>query len=132
MAPALMNLLGSTAARSKATANEGGVLVVIGTDAGGLAGLAPSRLELLRGAQLLVAPKRLLAEVAPWWHAEQEAGRVPAQGSCPELLASDRPDQIVGPVAAALAAGRPAVLLASGDPLWFGIGRVLLQHFAPG
>ncbi|MCX5941396.1 MAG: precorrin-6y C5,15-methyltransferase (decarboxylating) subunit CbiE [Cyanobium sp. LacPavin_0818_WC50_MAG_67_9] len=29
----------------------------------------------------------------------------------------------------ALAAGRPAVLLASGDPLWFGIGRLLLQRF---
>ena len=131
MAPALMNLLGSTAARSKATANEGGVLVVIGTDAGGLAGLAPSRLELLRGAQLLVAPKRLLEEVAPWWQAEQMAGRISAASSCPELLASDRPDQIVGPVGEALVAGRPAVLLASGDPLWFGIGRVLLQHFAP-
>jgi precorrin-6B C5,15-methyltransferase / cobalt-precorrin-6B C5,C15-methyltransferase len=132
MAPALMNLLGSTAARSKATANEGGVLVVIGTDAGGLAGLAPSRLELLRGAQLLVAPKRLLEEVAHWWQAEQMAGRISAASSCPELLASDRPDQIVGPVGEALVAGRPAVLLASGDPLWFGIGRVLLQHFAPG
>ena len=126
------NLLGSTAAPSTATAKEGGVLAVIGTDAGGLAGLAPSRLELLRGAQLLVAPTRLLAEVAPWWQAEQAAARVPAQGSCPELLASDRPDQIVGPVGEALAAGRSAVLLASGDPLWFGIGRLLLLHFSPG
>ena len=126
MASAAINLLGSTAAGS-----EGGVLEVIGTDAGGLAGLTPSSLERLRGAQLLVAPKRLLAELAPWWQAEQAAGRVPAQGSCPELLAGDRPEQIVGPLGDALAAGRPAVLLASGDPLWFGIGRVLLQHFAP-
>ena len=107
------------------------MLEVIGTDAGGLAGLTPSSLERLRGAQLVVAPKRLLAELAPWWQAEQAAGRVPAQGSCPELLAGDRPEQIVGPLGDALAAGRPAVLLASGDPLWFGIGRVLLQHFAP-
>ena len=107
------------------------MLEVIGTDAGGLAGLTPSSLERLRGAQLLVAPKRLLAELAPWWQAEQAAGRVPAQCSCPELLAGDRPEQIVGPLGDALAAGRPAVLLASGDPLWFGIGRVLLQHFAP-
>jgi precorrin-6Y C5,15-methyltransferase (decarboxylating) len=28
----------------------------------------------------------------------------------------------------ALVAGQPAVLLASGDPLWFGIGRLLIQH----
>ena len=66
-----MNLLGSSAARSTASGIEGGVLVVIGTDAGGLAGLAPSRLEWLRGAQLLLAPKRLLAEVVSWWQAEQ-------------------------------------------------------------
>jgi precorrin-6Y C5,15-methyltransferase (decarboxylating) len=31
----------------------------------------------------------------------------------------------------ALAAGRQAVLLASGDPLWFGIGRLLLQRLGP-
>jgi len=132
MASAFMNLLGSTTSRSTVAGSEGGVLVVIGTDAGGLAGLAPSRLEPLRGAQLLVAPTRLLAEVAPWWRAEQAAGRIAEASSCPELLSSDRPEQIVGPVGEALAAGRPAVLLASGDPLWFGIGRVLLQHFAPG
>ena len=132
MAPAAINLLGSTAIGSTAAASEGGVLEVIGTDAGGLAGLAPSSLELLRGAQLLLAPPRLLAELAPWRQAEQAAGRVPTQGPGPELLASDRPEQILGPLADALAAGRPAVLLASGDPLWFGIGRVLLQHFAPG
>ena len=132
MAPAAINLLGSTAARSTATANQGEVLAVIGADAGGVAGLAPRSLELLRSAQLLLAPTRLLAELGPWWQAEQAAGRVPDQSPCPELLASDRPEQIVGPVGDALAAGRSAVLLASGDPLWFGIGRVLLQHFAPG
>jgi len=76
MAPVATNPLGSTAARSTATAKEGGVLVVIGTDAGGLAGLAPSRLELLRGAQLLVAPKRRVAEVASWWQAELASGRI--------------------------------------------------------
>ena len=131
MAPVASNLLGSTAARSTATTKKGGVLVVIGADAGGLAGLAPSRLELLRGAQLLLAPKRLLTELAPWWQAEQAAGLISAAIPCPKLLASDRPDQIVGPVGEALAAGRPAVLLASGDPRWFGIGRVLLPPIAP-
>jgi len=105
------------------------VLEVIGTDAGGLAGLAPRSLELVRRAGLVLAPARLLGELEPWWRAEQAAGRIPAECPCPQLLASDRPEQIVGPVEDALAAGRPAVLLASGDPLWFGIGRLLLQHF---
>ena len=102
---------------------------VVGTDAGGLASLALPSLALVRAAQLLLAPQRLLTELAPWWQDEQGAGRIPAGSPCPQLLASDRPEQIFGPLQQALAAGRPAVLLASGDPLWFGIGRLLLQRF---
>jgi len=107
------------------------VLEVIGTDAGGLAGLAPRSLELVRRAGLVVASSRLLGELEPWWRAEQEAGRIPAGSPCPQRLTSDRPDQLFEPVEDALAAGRPAVLLASGDPLWFGIGRLLLLRFGP-
>ena len=107
------------------------MLEVIGTDAGGLAGLAPRSLELVRRAGLVVASSRLLGELEPWWRAEQEAGRIPAGSPCPQLLTSDRPDQLFEPVEDALAAGRPAVLLASGDPLWFGIGRLLLLRFGP-
>jgi len=105
------------------------VLEVIGTDAGGLAGLAPRSLELVRRAGLVVASSRLLGELEPWWRAEQEAGRIPAGSPCPQRLTSDRPEQLFEPVEDALAAGRPAVLLASGDPLWFGIGRLLLLRF---
>jgi len=105
------------------------VLEVIGTDAGGVAALPAPSLALVRAAQLLLAPQRLLAELGPWWQEEQGAGRIPAGNPCPQLLASDRPEQIFGPLEQALAAGRPAVLLASGDPLWFGIGRLLLQRF---
>ncbi|WP_225867666.1 precorrin-6y C5,15-methyltransferase (decarboxylating) subunit CbiE [Cyanobium sp. NIES-981] len=105
------------------------MLEVIGTDAAGVAGLAPRSLALLRQARLVLAPARLLADLAPWWQEEQAAGRVPAGSEGPELLASDRPELIHGPLEQAFAAGRPAVLLASGDPLWFGIGRLLLQRF---
>ena len=105
--------------------------MVIGTDAGGLSGLPAPSLALVRSAALLLAPQRLLAELVPWWRQEQAAGRIPREQCCPELLASDRPEQILGPLEQALAAARPAVLLASGDPLWFGIGRLLLQHFGP-
>lgn len=102
---------------------------MIGTDAGGLAALAPGALELVRQAHLVVAPTRLLGQLAPWWQEEQFAGRIPAGTPCPALLASDRPEQIYGPLEQALASGEPAVLLASGDPLWFGIGRLLLNRF---
>jgi precorrin-6B C5,15-methyltransferase / cobalt-precorrin-6B C5,C15-methyltransferase len=104
-------------------------LEVVGTDAGGVAALPARSLALVRAAQLLLAPQRLLAELVPWWQEEQGAGRIPAGSPCPQLLASDQPEQIFGPLEQALAAGRPAVLLASGDPLWFGIGRLLLQRF---
>ncbi len=120
------NTLGSTVA-----ASESGVLAVIGTDAGGVAGLPAPSLGLLREALLVVAPARLLPQLAPWWQAEQAAGRVPAASPCPELLASDKPEHIFGPLGEALASGHRAVLLASGDPLWFGIGRLLLQVFPP-
>lgn len=116
---------------SAVATSEAGVLAVIGTDAGGLAGLPAASLALLRNARLVVAPARLLPELVPWWQAEQAAGRLSAAMPCPELLASDKPERIVAPLGEALAAGRPAVLLASGDPLWFGIGRLLLQLFPP-
>ncbi|MCT0223838.1 precorrin-6y C5,15-methyltransferase (decarboxylating) subunit CbiE [Synechococcus sp. CS-1328] len=117
--------------RSVPAGIQQGVLDVIGTDAAGVSGLPPRSLALVRGARLVLAPARLLGELAPWWQQEQAAGRVPAGLECPELLASDRPEQIHRPIEQALATGRPAVLLASGDPLWFGIGRILLQHFSP-
>ena len=98
-------------------------LHVIGTDAGGVASLAPAQLALLSRAQLVAAPSRLLEAVAAL-EAEPAAGAV-------QLLASDRPELVMAPLRAALAEGRPAVLLASGDPLWFGIGRLLLLEFPP-
>jgi precorrin-6Y C5,15-methyltransferase (decarboxylating) len=107
------------------------VVTVIGTDASGLAGLPAPSLALVRAADVLLAPRRLLAELELCWRQEQAAGRIPAAQPCPQLLASDRPEQIFAPLEQALAAGRSAVLLASGDPLWFGIGRLLLQQFGP-
>ncbi|MCX5930545.1 MAG: precorrin-6y C5,15-methyltransferase (decarboxylating) subunit CbiE [Cyanobacteria bacterium] len=97
-------------------------LEVIGTDAAGLASLPASAAALVRQAQLLAAPARLLPELC-----QALAGAA----SPPQLIASDRPEQLFPQLEQALAAGQAVVLLASGDPLWFGIGRLLLQHFSP-
>jgi len=97
---------------------EGSLLEVLGTDAAGLAGLSRHWQDRIRQADLVAAPRRLLADVEAW------RGEAPT----PELLASDRPADLLPRLERALAADERVVLLASGDPLWFGIGRLLLQH----
>ena len=104
-------------------------IAVIGTDAGGLASLAAPALALLAQADLVAAPRRLVAELAPWWDLEQAAGRVEVGKPCPNLVATDQPETAFSQLEAARATGQRAVVLASGDPLWFGIGRLLLQRF---
>ena len=88
---------------------------VIGTDAAGVAALPAPLQQLVHQAQLLAAPSRLLAVL-------------PA-GTSAATVSTDRPQQAFEPLRQALAMGQPAVVLASGDPLWFGIGRLLLQQF---
>ena len=106
-------------------------IAVIGTDAGGLASLPARALALLAQATLVAAPKRLLAELPPWWERQQAAGRRQISQPCPTLVATDQPEAAFSQLEAARAAGQRAVVLASGDPLWFGIGRLLLQRFGP-
>jgi precorrin-6Y C5,15-methyltransferase (decarboxylating) len=98
---------------------DGSLLQVLGTDAAGIAGLSRHWQEVILRADLVAAPRRLQADL--------EALRDGA--SEPRLLASDRPRELMPHLRQALAEGRRVVLLASGDPLWFGIGRLLLEHF---
>jgi precorrin-6Y C5,15-methyltransferase (decarboxylating) len=90
------------------------MLHVIGTTAAGLSGLASAQRHLLDGAAVIAAPSRL--------HHELPASAL--------LLNTDQPQAAIEALALEMAAGCSAVLLASGDPLWFGIGRLLLQHFS--
>jgi len=87
---------------------------VVGCDAAGIDGLAPPLRRLVDQAQLLAAPARLLAQL---------------EAACPavERIASDQPAPLLERLQQACAAGQAVVVLASGDPLWFGIGRLLLQ-----
>jgi precorrin-6Y C5,15-methyltransferase (decarboxylating) len=92
----------------------------VGTDASGLAGLSAPWRSAVERADLVAAPERLLPDLGQWL-----AGRP----SAPELLASDRPAELLPALEQALAAQQRVILLASGDPLWFGLGRLLLQRF---
>ncbi|MFM7676291.1 MAG: precorrin-6y C5,15-methyltransferase (decarboxylating) subunit CbiE [Synechococcus sp.] len=94
---------------------------VVGTDAGGVATLPAAVQALVRQADRVAAPQRLLPELRAWL--ESVAATPP-----PELLASDRPGELLPLLRQGLAEGRHQVVLASGDPLWFGIGRLLREQ----
>lgn len=95
------------------------MIEVIGTDAGAPATLPVQHQQRLRQAQLIAAPKRFHPALRAW-----------AGDSLPELLASDQP-QVLLERLGSLAPEAAAVVLASGDPLWFGIGRLLLEGLPP-
>ena len=91
------------------------MIEVIGTDAGAPASLPPAHQQLLRQAALVAAPRRLHEAIQAW---------VGERG--PTLIASDQPEPLLEQLRR-LHPDDPAVVLASGDPLWFGIGRLLLD-----
>ncbi len=92
-------------------------LDVIGIGADGAASLGAPLLKLIGEAHLVVGGARHLKLVADLAQGEAVPWSSPIQTTMQRLKAQrGRP---------------PAVVLASGDPLWFGIGRLLLEHFQP-
>ena len=98
-----------------------GPIQVIGTDASGLNGLGAQQRQWIAQAEVLAAPARLLAELPP--------GLAAADGGGVALVATDQPAALYEHLQQALDTGLRVVVLASGDPLWFGIGRLLLARF---
>ena len=89
---------------------------VIGTDAGAPASLPAPQQTLLRAAAVIAAPQRLQAALQDW-----------LGGALPELISSDDPRALVDSLQT-WRAEEPVVVLASGDPLWFGLGRILCDR----
>jgi precorrin-6Y C5,15-methyltransferase (decarboxylating) len=85
---------------------------VIGTDAGAPASLPTAQQQLIREADLIAAPRRLQPALIAWLQRPQK------------LIDSDDPRHLVEALQD-LDATASVVVLASGDPLWFGIGRIL-------
>ena len=90
---------------------------VIGTDAGAPGTLPPADQRLVQQAHLVAAPKRLLPALQQW------------PGCPPNMrwIASDDPIALSDALQQ-LEPDQQAVVLASGDPLWFGIGRILIER----
>ncbi|MBN89823.1 MAG: bifunctional cobalt-precorrin-7 (C(5))-methyltransferase/cobalt-precorrin-6B (C(15))-methyltransferase [Synechococcus sp. RS344] len=89
---------------------------VIGTDAGAPASLPAPQQTLLRADTVIAAPQRLQAALQDW-----------LGDAKPELLSSDDPRALVDSLQPR-AADQAVVVLASGDPLWFGLGRILCDR----
>jgi precorrin-6Y C5,15-methyltransferase (decarboxylating) len=98
---------------------------VIGCDGSGFNSLTHAWQEALSQADLVVAPARLLDDL------KRQVTALSA-GDGPAFLASDGLSPLLGRLSQALERRESVIVLASGDPLWFGIGRLLLQHLPPG
>ena len=88
---------------------------VIGTDAGAPASMPEAQQQLLRAATHIAAPRRLQAAVRSWL------------GYDAALICSDDPRELAKTLDA-MDERDAVVVLASGDPLWFGIGRMLCDR----
>ena len=89
-------------------------LAVIGIGEDGLAGLSAAARTLVETAETLVGGERHLAMVPP--------------GAAERLLWARPLTDTIGAIAARR--GSRVTVLASGDPLWYGVGAVLARHFA--
>ncbi|MFO1056777.1 MAG: precorrin-6y C5,15-methyltransferase (decarboxylating) subunit CbiE [Dongiaceae bacterium] len=91
-------------------------LAVVGLGEDGLAGLSPAARDLIDRAELLVGGARHLALV-PEGGAERRGWAMPLSRTVDEILAWR---------------GRRVVVLASGDPMWFGVGVTLARRIPHG
>ena len=92
-------------------------LTIIGLGEDGLNGLTPASHAALNSAEIIMGPPRHLSLLPGDVPGERIEWPVPFADGIPHLLALK---------------GRNVVVLASGDPFWFGAGSVLARHLAPG
>ena len=80
--------------------------------------MAAAQRQLLSSCDCLLAPRRLLEQLKPRPHR-------------PEIHSMDPLDATLAWLTQRYQQDKHCVVLTSGDPLWFGLGRVLLQRFPP-
>lgn len=80
--------------------------------------MAASQRQLLRRCDCLLAPRRMLEQLQPRSNTQEMHSMEPLDAALAWLTQRHRQ-------------GKHCVVLTSGDPLWFGLGRVLLQRFPP-
>ncbi len=96
---------------------SGQPITVIGLSAGGPADLSPRQLARVAAATVLMGGARQLG------YFPEFAGET--------ITVTGPLDAVLERLRQAVAAGHTVVVLASGDPLFYGIGGLLRRHFAP-
>ncbi len=92
---------------------------VIGIDASGFNGLSISQTELILQAKKIAGPERVLEVFSNWWIQKK------LDIEQPELISNKNTRELIQWLKSE---NESTVLLSSGDPLWFGIGRQLLSN----
>lgn len=92
-------------------------VTVVGVGADGWSGLAPAARETLRQAEVLIGGKRQLALLPGECTGKRVTWPSPLRPAVPGLLAEHE--------------GRRVCVLASGDPMFYGIGRALAEVAGP-
>ncbi len=95
-------------------------LNIIGISDSGVEGLSSHLQKIILSAKKIAAPKRTFVSFTNWWK------RNNPHNPLPELFATEQTNKLIDWL---IKRDQKTVLLASGDPLWFGIGRTLLSHF---
>ena len=92
-------------------------LPVVGIGADGWSGLDPLRRERIQDAEVIIGGRRHLTMLPDTVHAERRTWPSPLRSRLPEFLEQYR--------------GRRLLVLASGDPMFFGIGTMLIELIGP-
>jgi precorrin-6Y C5,15-methyltransferase (decarboxylating) len=106
----------SDMAASATITTPGRWLSIVGLGEDGAAGLTPTASRLIQDAELVVGGARHLALAEPLIHGERLAWPSPVDAAFPAILARR---------------GRAVVVLASGDPFHYGVGKQLAAIVGP-
>ncbi len=95
-------------------------IIVIGVNASGIDSLPLSQIKLISSSKRIAAPSRLCDSVYKWRQ------KLAHKNPLPEIHKTDNINNLIKWIKNST---DQTIILASGDPLWFGIGRVLINNF---
>ena len=101
-------------------ANSKNSIQIIGINASGINALSSYLQNLVIEAEIIACPSRILKSIPEWWRERNIISPLP------KLISSDNTTKLIKELKSQ---NNKVVILASGDPLWFGIGRLLLEQF---